>query len=335
MEASCSSSHRRPTVTVAICTFNRAHLLNETLLLLSTIQAPPSIDWEVVVVDNASTDGTGAVLERYSQQPRFRTFYEGRRGLSNARNRCVDEAHGDWLLFTDDDVRVSRNWIEEFVLAIERHPEASVAGGPIEPWFPEPPDSDLLATFPELRTGFCGLDHGQPERLLAPRSEVYGANFAVRRSVFDHVRFDPTLGVPFGLGEETDLVSRVRAAGGAVLWIPTIPVQHYVDPSRTTLRYLRRYRATQGASQIRREGLSPTATVFQMPRWLVRRWAMAYLSSLAWRLRGNRRRALHALRESCFCRGMLREARILSMTSGDMYLQSSETERRDLDSSSH
>lgn len=304
----------RPSVSVAICTYNRADLLEGTLERLFVQTVPDSIQWELIVVDNASTDHTAAVLERARAKFPVRTFLETKRGLSHARNRAATEARGDWVLFTDDDVRVAPTWVQSFAEAVERHADALVAGGPIVPWFPVDPDPALLSAFPELERGFCGIDHGKAEGPLERKREVYGANFAVRRSVFSDMQFDPALGVPHGLGEETDLIERVRQRGGNVLWIPTIPVEHYVDPARMSLDYLRKYRAGQGATFVRRFGLPPHATLFGYPRWLVRQWGLSYLRALGWSLVGRQAKALAETRERCYYQGMLTEARRLNVT---------------------
>lgn len=304
-----TDSERRPRVTIAICTYNRAHLLDGTLDLIERLAVPDAVPWEVVVVDNASTDSTADVLRSHAARAPIRTFLESKRGLSHARNRCVAEARGEWILFTDDDVRVQPDWLAEFAAAVDRHPEVLVAGGPVQPWFPVEPDADLLRAFPELASGFCGIDHAIPEgRLDAPR-EVYGANFAVRRSVFDRMLFNVALGVPYGLGEETDLVRRVREEGGTVLWIPSIPVQHYVDPSRMTLEYLRRYRSGMGSTLVRQEGLPPARQMFGVPLWLLRRWLTACARAVQWRLMGRPVQALEQLRDASYYEGMIAELR--------------------------
>ena len=309
-----SESAIRPRVTIAICTYNRADLLDGTLQLIQRLVVPPTVAWEVVVVDNSSTDRTAEVLQAHADSWPVRTFFESKRGLSHARNRCVAEARGEWILFTDDDVRVQPDWLQQFVIAIDRHPDAQGAGGPVSPWFPIDPDPDLLRAFPELASGFCGIDHELPEGRLDPPGEVFGANFAVRRAVFDRMLFDTTLGVPYGLGEETDLIRRVRVTGGEVIWIPSIPVQHYVDPSRMTLDYLRGYRSRMGATLVRQQGLLPARSVCGAPLWLVRRWLVSRVLALAWRLIGQRVRALEKVRDGQYYGGMLAEARLLSRT---------------------
>ncbi len=299
----------RPRVTVCICTFNRARLLDATLAEFSRLDVPADLEWELLVVDNNSTDDTPAVLERHRGQLPMRPLHERAQGLAHARNRGINEARYDWILFTDDDVQIGEDWLNTFAAAIERHPEAVVAGGPIDPWFPEPPDPLLVDVFPELRHGFCGLDYGLPEGVLDRGQDVFGANFAIRLDQLRTRRFDPNLGVPHRLNEETELINQIRREGGAVLWIPAMRVRHYVDPPRMTLDYLRRYRALQGATQVNIEGLPPSPRLFGAPRWLWRKYLEAYARSFRSRLAGRRRDMLVHMREYTFYEGMIRAAR--------------------------
>ena len=93
-------------ITIAICTYNRADSLSRTLQSLAAMRLPPRVDWEVVVVNNNSTDHTDAVIASFSgSRLPIRREFEPRRGLSRARNRAVDTADGDYILWTDDDCR--------------------------------------------------------------------------------------------------------------------------------------------------------------------------------------------------------------------------------------
>jgi glycosyltransferase involved in cell wall biosynthesis len=298
-----------PSVTVCICTFNRAALLDNTLRQFTTLRVPSGLSWELVVINNNSTDHTTDVLARYASQLPMRIFNEAKQGHSHARNRGLAEAHFAWILYTDDDVQIDEGWLETFVAAVTRRPEVAVAGGPIEPWFPQPVDPLLSEVFPELREGFCGLDHGTPERILENNQDVFGANFALHRDRIGSLHFDPNLGLPRRLNEETELIARVRAAGGTVLWIPDMRVRHYVDPSRMTLAYLRRYRAIRGATRVSLDGLDPAPSLFGAPRWLLRKWAAAYVKSIGYRLAGRRRESLEQTREYSFYQGMINQAR--------------------------
>jgi glycosyltransferase involved in cell wall biosynthesis len=296
-------------VTVAICTWNRCELLRKTLEQMTALVVPAGVGYELLIINNSCTDATDAVVAEFMDRLPIRMVVEAEPGLSAARNRSIAEARFDWILFTDDDVLVDPQWLASFAAAVERHPDVSVAGGPIEPWFPIAPDRTLAEVFPELERGFCGLDHDLPEGEVGPDRPVWGANFAIRRSALGDLRFNTHVGKRLPLGDDTDFVRRTYEREGRVLWIPVMRVTHYVDPERMTVAYLRRYRAVHGANHQRFAALPMSPVLFGAPRWLWRASAATYTSYMLFRLLGQRRRALEQLRDHSFYRGMLAEAR--------------------------
>src|SRR6185436_14505596 len=120
--AAQSSSPPAAEVSVVLCTYNRAARLADALTaLVRQVEAPP---YEVVVVDNNSTDDTPRVIAGFVAGGRVRYASEPVQGLSYARNRGVATARGDILAFTDDDVRVGQTWIRSIAQAFAEHPEA-------------------------------------------------------------------------------------------------------------------------------------------------------------------------------------------------------------------
>src|SRR5690349_18627126 len=97
-------------ISVIVCTYNRAQSVYRTLLSLSLMAVPADVDWEVLVVDNNSTDATSEVVKRFTQRSGMtvRYLFEGRQGLNHARNAGVKAAHGNLLFFLDDDVEVTQ-----------------------------------------------------------------------------------------------------------------------------------------------------------------------------------------------------------------------------------
>src|SRR6266850_5965612 len=122
-------------VTVGICTWNRAALLREALGSLTRLAVPPRLEWEVLVVDNGSTDDTPSVVAELGVAIPIRCVFERAPGLSNARNRCVREARGAYILWTDDDVIVDPGWLRAYVRAFQEHPASAVFGGPVRARF--------------------------------------------------------------------------------------------------------------------------------------------------------------------------------------------------------
>src|SRR5689334_771393 len=125
-------------ITVAICTMNRAESLRRTLVSLAAVRVPEGVDWEVLVVNNNCTDHTEAVIQSFASKLPIRREFETQRGLSRARNRAVDTARGDYIVWTDDDVVIHNGWLAAYAEAFCRWPEAAVFGGPIVPKYAAP-----------------------------------------------------------------------------------------------------------------------------------------------------------------------------------------------------
>jgi glycosyltransferase involved in cell wall biosynthesis len=299
--------------TVAICTWNRAALLERTLTRL-TEAWPHDLDAKLLVVDNGSTDNSRAVAESFSSRLPMRILEETNPGLSSARNKAIAETTTSHILFTDDDVLVQDGWLHAFTEAATLYPDAAVFGGPIEPWFPMAPYPELVAAFPALGSGFCGLDHRRGLGPLPAPFEVFGANMAFRREALGDLRFDPRLGPTRGramTSEESLLIDHIRARGGEVVWVPDMRLRHYVAPERTTLAYLTRYYHDFARGETRRKGPPAGAGVFGVPRWVLRQVVQSKILSYWHRARGNRQAALVALRQYQYYSGIAAECFIL------------------------
>src|SRR5262249_47996355 len=113
-------------VTVAICTWNRCHLLAQTLTAMIKLRVPAGIAWDVIVVDNNSTDDTKAVTASFGDRLPLRYVLEPELGLCHARNRALTESSAEYIIFTDDDVLVSDDWLEGFCRAAMMFTDAAV-----------------------------------------------------------------------------------------------------------------------------------------------------------------------------------------------------------------
>src|SRR5437868_2810073 len=169
-------------VTVAICTRNRAESLRRTLESLTALQLPPAIEWEIVIINNASTDHTGKVIGGYAELLPIRHAFEPQIGLSLARNRAVGTAAGEYVIWVDDDVVVGPAWLSAYVEAFLRWPEASVFGGPIIPRYVTPVPKWLADSEPFLGAWiFARRDVDcMSEISLDDRLVPLGPNFALR-----------------------------------------------------------------------------------------------------------------------------------------------------------
>lgn len=259
-------------ITVAICTFNRSVLLEQTLSSLEGLDEPDDLLWELVVVDNNSSDETGEVLKRFAERLPLRSLFEPRAGKSHAANLAVREARGEWIVWTDDDVLIDPGWLTAYADALARHPKAGIFGGPIEPWFEGEPPSWLERAFPEISNAYAALDLGPEEVPLGHDTYPYGANMALRRDLHLREPFDTAIGPNPETklrGEEMVLVRRLLSSGERGVWIPAARVRHFIPEERQTVRYLRDYFYSAGRVLDYLQG-SSGRRLFGKPLWLLR-----------------------------------------------------------------
>jgi glycosyltransferase involved in cell wall biosynthesis len=297
------SSAGEPAVSVVIPTFNRAKLLGETLDSLARLQPQSIPDWEVVVVDNNSSDATAAVVQgRQGSFPvPLRYEFERAQGRSNALNSGMLAAGAPVIAFIDDDVVVAERWLDEAVAPLI-DPDSGIdyTGGPVQPIWEAPRPRWLSPTRADLWGAIAILDYGPDPFVFEERRRVpLGANMALRRTLVDRIGgFSPRLGRSSGtqiLGQEVpEFLARARAVNGRGRYVPGMLVQHHVPARRLTKAYFRRWWFGKGRSRAALERLQPITELgvdlnqvphlFRTPRFMwrtaaesVRGWAGAAL----------------------------------------------------------
>jgi hypothetical protein len=241
-------------ITVLICTRNRAAQLRSVLESVTRLRIPPGLQWELVVIDNGSSDNTGEVVQSFGERLPVRLVREDTPGLSNARNSGVAEARGRYICWTDDDVVIDEGWLAAYVAAFQAHPDAVVFGGRISPVLeaPTPAWVSQLADEWPLTSVFARREWGGvPIPLDFDRGVIpWGANFAVRTREQRQVAYDPNLGVsPLQkrVGEEAEVIYRMLNEPGATgWWTPDAKVQHIIPPKRQTLAHVFEFSAANG-----------------------------------------------------------------------------------------
>jgi glucosyl-dolichyl phosphate glucuronosyltransferase len=260
-------------LTVTICTYNRCSLLSQTLGQMTNLIIPDGVEWELLVVNNNSTDSTEEVVRSFATNLPIRCVFEPKPGKSNALNTATATARGDYILWTDDDVLVDRGWIAAYWEAFQRHPDAGFFGGPIEPLFEGSPPKWLERSLLQITDAFAIRDFGEQPFLISKEYHPYGANFVVRKKEQLLYPYDPRLGRQPGTfigGEETAVVNAMLDGGIEGWWVPGARVKHYTPRTRQTIRYLRGFYFGDGE----RFGLEPVedgiAMLFRAPRFLWR-----------------------------------------------------------------
>jgi glycosyltransferase involved in cell wall biosynthesis len=257
-------------VSVAICTWNRATLLRQTLNSMLSLRIPSGVTWELVVIDNNSADGTQGVLVDYAGNLPLRRFFEPVPGQTIARNRAINEVRGDLIIWTDDDVLVDPGWLAAYVDAADRFPTAAFFGGPIIPVFEGEPPRWLQRTYPAIKSAYAARDLGNEPGPLTEGNFPFGANMAARTHAQRRYLFDPSLGLSPGRSLRGDESAVFRAMVGDGLegrWVRDAKVQHFIPRERQTLRYLRAFYRGMGQLYARKGVQVEGAHLFGSPRW--------------------------------------------------------------------
>jgi glycosyltransferase involved in cell wall biosynthesis len=290
-------------LTIIICTYNRAESLRLTLQSLREARIPAGVTWELLLVDNNSTDSTARVCEEFAGVLPIRYLREERQGLAFARNLGVKEAGGAIILFTDDDVDVSPEWIAELWSAANSHPETVFFGGRIEPRWESSPPQWMIRHSGDLLAGITiDFSLGDKEVAMEREKPFIGANMAFRREAMVEMgSFRDDLGMSgrsLGAHEETEYMRRLLRAGYQGLYVPGMLIHHRNPPERATERYVLRWFAGCGRSHVRSGNIQPAAaTLFGAPRYLWRRLflnAFRYIGS-RWTARTDERWLLAAI----------------------------------------
>lgn len=307
-----SSPPPSPAVSVVLCTWNRARLLESALAALVSQHDPP--EHEIVLVDNGSTDETRQIIERYvAAHPQVRYVYEPAAGLSHARNTGVASTTGKVVAFTDDDVRVPPDWLRNIATTSARHPDAAFFGGPVLPAWP----SSVPAWLTDARWNALGaqsygnaafkVDESRPVCLI-------GANLILRRPALDEVGpFNPAVQrVHDGIGstEDDEYQRRLWAAGAHGIYDPLLRVGAVISPDRLTKRYHRRWQFGHGRhiARMRVPDMESARLRFLgIPSHLVRQAGVDVLQTLRGHLQRNAAAAFDAELRLWFAAGFIRE----------------------------
>lgn len=240
-----------PVVSVVLATYNRAAAIAPCVerLLNQTLAAP----YEVIVVDNNSTDDTpAAVAALTARDPRVRYLHEPRQGVSVARNAGLRAARAPLCAITDDDVHVPANWLERLVARIEGlGPRVAVVGGEIAPLWGAPVP-DWLRGYRILTYLSAQVSREPVARELSPGDWLIECNVIYRRAQL--LRHG-------GMPEQLDRVGASLLSGGqainlvlfskgwTVFYDPEIVVQHQIPAARMTQAWLRRRAFWQGVTE--------------------------------------------------------------------------------------
>jgi len=285
MSALTFDSFPTPEISVVICTHNRDYFLGEAL---DSALNQDFENYDLVVVDNASTDRTREVVEsRKPAYPRLRYVYEPELGLNVARNRGQKETTAPLIVYFDDDAIAPSGWLSALYQAFQNSEKLGAAGGKVELRWPRghqrPPwlSANLAVNLGEYDLGDRAQLIHDPG--LTPR----GLNYAIRRQTLEAIGgFSKNLDrVGNNLLSNGDLymTELVLNHGYEVLYLPEAVVEHQVLPDRVVPGWYFKRGWWQGVSECYREQLAGAAGWGQIPRGLERMARGVYHATIKYR----------------------------------------------------
>jgi GT2 family glycosyltransferase len=245
-------------MTILIATYNRAAMLSETLEALTHVDRA-GVDCNIVIIDNNSTDTTAEVVKEYRAKLPVSYLRETRPGKNCALNKALRECElKDIVVFTDDDVTPTQNWLQEIASSAKKRPEVAVFGGKVEVVWPDNKQPEWAKPEWIMAFGFPRHHYAEREAFYKTPDCPFGPNYWVRKTVFEKVPFfDETLGPrPKNRiqGDETSFVMNLREHGFEILYYPGAEVYHRILREGCTIPWLRRRAYTHGRGQVRLHG---------------------------------------------------------------------------------
>jgi len=275
-------------ISVLICTRDRGETLQQTLEALLCPANLEVKDWDVVVVDNDSQDHTARVCEAFKSRfpDHFNFCFEKRHGKSNALNAGIAVAKGDVIAFTDDDVTCAPDYLQAIRTVFSQYPVDGVQGRIL---------LDCEGGHPVWLDRFLGLTVGWRDdatELTDLQGTLCGSNMVVKAEALKKVGpFLPDLGPgAIGLGEETELSLRIRAAGYRLAFAPQILTWHHLPKKRLTKAFIRHRFFQQGRAGAYFEALP--VSLYRFGLYVVKETILQEFAALWHRCAGRQAEAL-------------------------------------------
>lgn len=238
---------------VIFCTYNREKYIYNAMKSIAE-QDFSSQDYEIVLVNNNSTDSTESICNQFQKDyPHivFRYFLETNQGLSYARNRGVAESRGEILVFVDDDATAFDHYLSSIDILFKEHPSVRACGGPIQPVY-EVTKPKWLSHYTEQLIGGA-LYEGDSVKPFRNGRYPGGGNSAFRKEIFDiYGLFNVELGRK-GTGligaEEKDLYDRLTRGKEQFFYLPQMGIYHYIPEKKLTEAHFRELTYSIGKSE--------------------------------------------------------------------------------------
>jgi glycosyltransferase involved in cell wall biosynthesis len=235
----------QPELSIIICTFNREDFLTLTLQSLA-LQSLDKNLYEVLVVDNNSTDNTASLCQQLIKEHpdiNLTYFLEKNQGLAFARNRGIKESSGRIISFIDDDAEARNDYAKNLIHTFQRYSDYDAIGGKVIPIFPEKKEPAWLSKY--IWGVVAKVDRGEyplPFKKKVPA----GCNMAFRKTVFETVGvFDTKLAHRC---DDLYIFGKLKTIDKSALYAPDVVVYHHIPPERIDASGIRRLSLNLGSS---------------------------------------------------------------------------------------
>jgi glycosyltransferase involved in cell wall biosynthesis len=269
-------------ISIIFSSYNGALTLPLMLDSLAEI-TEPNCGWEIIAVDNNSSDSTLSILKSYQKKLPLKIVQQVIPGKNAALNLGLTYALGDLFIFTDDDVIPAPDWLLQYEKVLSTCPEYVLFGGHIAPYWMETPSAKLLQHIP-LGVAFALTDEQSLGTGPIKAGKIWGPNMAVRSLVFKNgISFNESIGpngTNYVMGSETDFLQRAEQAGHRAYFFSEAKVKHIIRPWQLSHSWLESRAFKSGRAQfhnfVRNNSQQKVTEFLGYPRWVL----VDYLKSL-------------------------------------------------------
>jgi glycosyltransferase involved in cell wall biosynthesis len=231
-------------VSVVLCTYNGSSIISNAIEHLNNQEVSDIINWEVIIVDNASTDNTAeVVLQVWNRKDVcLKIVNEEKKGLSYARHKGISEAKYEYISFIDDDNWVDSKWVDTVYDVFENKPEAGIIGGQVEEVCEVTPPS----WFNQIKSHYAvGKQATESSDLTDTRGYLWGAGLNIRKSSLEEIiqaGFNSFLtgrkGKKVLAGEDSEICHAFKFAGWRLWYDERLKLKHYITKKRFEWDYV-------------------------------------------------------------------------------------------------
>ena len=302
-----------PRPTVLLATRNRASTLEAVLSTYCCLVSPPG-GWDIVVVDNGSSDRTAEVVRSFRDRLPITYVFEGKPGKNAALNTGLAHVTGDLIVFTDDDIFPQADWLVRMCEAVAANESYSIFAGVINPRWETAPSEVIRKAIP-LGIAYAFHPAGVREGPGRP-NHALGGNVGIRTEIFRQgYRFNPSIGPrpsSYTMGSEAELIRRLVRDGLTIWCCERASVEHLIPRSHLDAAWLleraeRWGRCRRFFDELDSNPAEPSW--FGVPRWIFRAATIQSAAAARATLTGNSVKLLQARWRLHFLRGVAFEAR--------------------------